>query len=391
MHSQNPSDSKKNEILIVSAEASSSLYAERLLEFWQKKGTSVHAFGIGSVRMEELGFERIGKAEDLAVVGVSEILAHLDDIKAVFHKLVEEAKRRRPKVVVLMDYPEFNLRLAKEMHALGIPVVYYISPQIWAWRKGRVKTMKKYCSQVFVVFPFEKKFYEEKGVPCEFVGHPLLDELDDKYFNNEKRLIHRRRFGIRDDQIVVGLMPGSRRKEIEHHLPIQMQVATELYRKNKNVIALVLTAPSVQKEALAEKLDGLNFPYLLRKDEPFDMIDLTDVILAASGTATLMVGLLEKPMVVIYKVSTLTAIMARLLVHGVKFFGIVNLIMEKEAVPERFQGAANLTELTRLMSRIIDEPEYRKNMIADLKELKNRLGNRGATEKVAAQLEKYFQ
>ncbi|MGE0633836.1 MAG: lipid-A-disaccharide synthase, partial [Pseudobdellovibrionaceae bacterium] len=335
-------------------------------------------------------FERFGKAEELAVVGVSEVLAHYDQIKAVFNKLVDEAKKRRPKAVVLMDYPGFNLKLAKELHTLGIPTVYYISPQVWAWKKGRVKIMKKYCTEVLVVFPFEKKFYDEKGVPCEFVGHPLLDELDEKYFQDEYRKMHRRKCGIKDDQVVVGLMPGSRKKEIEHHLPILMQVATELYRKNKNVMVAVLAAPSVEKEQLAEKLDGLNFPYMLLKSDPMDMIHLTDVVLAASGTATLMVGLLEKPMVIIYKVSAFTALMARLLVHGVKFFGIVNLIMEKEVVPERFQERANLKELTRLMSRAIEDPAYRGEVIANLRELKNRLGNRGATEKVAARLEKYF-
>lgn len=379
------------DILIVSAEASSALYAERLLELWQSQGKKVRAFGIGSNRMEELGFERLGKAEELAVFGISEVISHYDKIKFTFDLLVAEAKKRRPKVVMLMDYPGFNLRLAKEMHALGIPVVYYISPQIWAWKKGRVETVKKYCDKVLVVFPFEKAFYDEKGVPCEFVGHPLLDELQEKYFSEDYRLMHRRRCGIQDDQIVVGLMPGSRRKEIEHHLPLQIEVATELYRHNPKVKVLVMTAPSVEKDTLADKLDELRFPYMLLKDEPFEMIHLADVVLAASGTATLMVGLLEKPMVVMYRLSTLTALLAKMLVRGVKFFGIVNLIMNREVVPERFQWAANREELTRLMVRAMEDQSYRASVIADLKELKNRLGQTGATVRVAAQLETYLR
>lgn len=212
-------------VMIVAAEASSAAFAIRLLESWKKHGRNIHAFGVGSQDMENLGFERLGKSEEMAVVGAAEIISQFRLLKSVFDRLVEEAARRRPRVVIVMDYPEFNLMLSKKLHALGIPVVYYISPQIWAWRQGRVKTIRKYCRKVFLLFPFEKKFYDAHQVSSEFVGHPVLDELDPKLFDEEHRLNSRRRCGIQDSDIVLGLMPGSRRMELKQHMAIQLEVA----------------------------------------------------------------------------------------------------------------------------------------------------------------------
>ena len=207
-----------DQVLFVAAEASSVTYAQRILETWKKQGRNIHAFGVGSQDMENIGFERLGKSEEMAVVGAAEIISAYSHLKSVFDSLVAEAEKRRPKVAIVMDYPEFHLMLAKKLHALGIPVVYYISPQVWAWRKGRVKTIKKYCKKVFVLFPFEVPFYEEHGVPCEFVGHPLLDEMDDRLLNDPAYLkTHRNQCGIGDNELVLGLMPGSRRLELKQH------------------------------------------------------------------------------------------------------------------------------------------------------------------------------
>lgn len=378
-------------VLMVSAEASSALFAQRLLEHWKKTNADIHAFGVGSQAMEDLGFERLGKAEEMAVVGAAEIIEHYGELKKVFNNLVEQAAARRPQLAIVMDYPDFNLMLAKKLHALGIPVIYYISPQVWAWRKGRIKKIKKYCEKVLVLFPFEVPFYQEKGVPVEFVGHPLVDELDDKYFSPEHRKQHRNRCGIQDDDIVIGLMPGSRRLEIKQHLDLQFKVAERLYKTYPKIKILLMCAPSVEKETLQSKLEDIRFPYILQKDDPVEMIELCDVVLAASGTATLFVGLLEKPMVVMYKMKWLTGVIAKVLVRGVKFFGIVNLILGYEAVPERWQGGANVDELYRLMKRYIDDPVYKNQVINDLKKLKNQLGDRGATARVAQQVDQFLK
>lgn len=381
----------KKEVMIVAAEASSVTYAQRLIESWKAQGQDIHTFGVGSLEMEKLGFERLGKSEEMAVVGAAEIIAHYKDLKAVFNRLVEEAAKRRPRVVIVMDYPEFNLMLAKKMHALGIPVVYYISPQVWAWRQGRVKTIQKYCKKVFVLFPFEVAFYQEHNVPCEFVGHPLLDELDEKFFDPVYRKTHRNQCGIQDNEVVLGLMPGSRRLELKQHLQIQLDVARELSKKYANLKILILVAPNFSKEQIQEQLEDFRLPYILLKDEPFRMIHLCDVMLAASGTATLQVGLLQKPMVIMYRVKWLTGIFIRVMVHGTKFMGLVNLILGREVVPERFQSEANVAELTKQVDRYLADPVYMQKVTDELGQLRQHLGDKGATKRVALALEEFLQ
>jgi len=380
-----------NSVLLVAAEASSANFAQRLLEHWKNTNQDVQAFGVGSDAMEALGFERLGKSEEMAVVGVAEIIEHFGKLRSVLHALVDEALRRKPKVAIIMDYPDFNLMLAKKLKAMGIPVVYYITPQVWAWRKGRVHTIKKYCDQVFVLFPFEVPFFKDIGIKTTFVGHPLLDELDPKYWTEAYRKSHRTRYGIADDEVVVGLMPGSRRIEIRQHLDIQIEVARRLYKNYSKIRILLMCAPTVDKEKLAEKLQDVRFPYMLLKTDPFEMIHLADCILAASGTATLMVALLEKPMVVMYKFKWITGVMAKFLVRGVKFFGIVNLISGREVVPERWQGPANPDELYRLMSRYMEDPVYTEQVRQDLKKIRSQLGDKGATARVAEALKPYLE
>ncbi|QLY26805.1 lipid-A-disaccharide synthase [Bdellovibrio sp. KM01] len=380
-----------DQVLFVAAEASSVTYAQRILETWKKQGRKIHAFGVGSQDMENLGFERLGKSEEMAVVGAAEIIAAYKPLKAVFDSLVREAEKRRPKVAVVMDYPEFNLMLAKKLHAMGIPVVYYISPQVWAWRKGRVHTIKKYCKKVFVLFPFEVPFYEEHGVPVDFVGHPLLDELDERLIDDPSYLkIHRNQVGIRDDEIVLGLMPGSRRLELKQHFQIQLDAARILSKKHPNLKIVILTAPTFSKEKMQDYLEDFRLPYILLKDEPFRMIHLVDMMLVASGTATLQVGLLQKPMVIMYKMKWLTGIFARLLVRGTKYYGLVNLILGKEAVPERFQGDVTAENMAALLDRYITDAAYKASVKKDLASLRSHLGDKGATNRVVKALDEYL-
>ncbi len=381
-----------NSALIVAAEASSSLFAQRLLEVWKTKTTSSPEsyFGVGSLEMEKLGFERLGKSEEMAVVGIAEVIEHYSHLKSVFDSLVRSARERKPRVAILMDYPDFNLKLAEELKKLGIPVVYYITPQVWAWRKGRSQKIKKFCDQVFVLFPFEKKFFDQLGVPVEFVGHPLLDELDEKYLKPDYINLQRAKMGIGSEDIVIGMMPGSRRSEIKQHIGIQIEVAKKLIQSDPRIKILFLCAPTLEKEYFLSFLEEVRFPYMLLKKDPLEMICLTDLMLAASGTATLQVGLLQKPMVVMYKLKWLTGLLARLLVHGVKFFCIVNLIFDREVVPERWQGGTHPERLFELLTKYLREPEYFHQVKSDLAKLESQLGERGATKRVAHLLGGYF-
>jgi len=380
---------EKNSVLIIAAEASSVLYAQRILEKWKDQGTSIQTFGVGSREMEQLGFERLGASEDMAVVGVVEIFRHYKFLKNIFNNIVKTAEQRRPKVALLLDYPEFNMMLAKKLYALGIPVVYYISPQIWAWRQGRVHKIKKYCRKVLLLFPFEVDFYKSFDVPYEFVGHPILDEMRSDLIDSKATELRRLQCGIKKEEWVLGLMPGSRRSELKMHFAIQLNVARILLQKHSNVRILIMCAPNFSKEDLMPYLENFGLPYMLQKDEPFNMIQLTDFVLVASGTATLMVGLLQKPMVIMYRFKLLSALLAKFLVHS-KFFGLANLVLNKEAVPERFQEKANPKELANLLEKYIIDSNYYQQVKNSLGELKHHLGDRGATERVVHSLEEFL-
>ncbi len=382
-------DSRK--ILIVAAEASSCLYAQRLLQYWKKHNISVEAFGIGNRAMIDEGFDCLAKAEDLAVVGVQEVLAHWPVIKKAFYDLLDAARERRPQVVLLLDYPDFNLRLAKKLKAIGIPVVYYISPQVWAWRTGRVKIIQKYVDKMLVVFPFETDFYSRYGVQVEFVGHPLLDELNPKHFDPIAREVHRAKYAIATDDVVLALMPGSRRSEIKHHLVTQLQAAQQLLTIHPKLKVALFVAPNFSQEMAQEWLADLKVPLMLIKDEPFSMIDLADIVLCASGTATLMVGLLEKPMVIMYKMNRFSAFLAKRFVKHTSHFGLINLVLDERVVPELFQEEAEPSKLVEVLDPLVRDVNQRMIMASKLRPARHRLGSSGATQRVASALENYWR
>ena len=369
--------------MIVAGEASSALYARRLLEHWRDSGVRVKAFGVGSRDMEALGFDIIGRSEDMAVVGIVEVLKHYKEIKNVFEGLVAAVKERRPQVLLLLDYPDFNLRLAKRLKPLGIPIVYYISPQVWAWRKSRIHEIKKCVSKMLVVLPFEKEFYARHGVDVEFVGHPLLDELSSELFDPALRAQFRSRYGVQNDEIWVGIMPGSRKSELRHHLKTQISVCESLYERHPQLKFALLVAPTFSKEEVRAQLPDLSLPLTLLSGEPLSMVRLMDVILCASGTATLVVGLLKKPMVIMYKMNALTAWIARWIVKGTAHFGLINLILGKRVVPELFQSEATVDRLSQEVLKFVEDKNYRQSVVDELTKTSKLLGERGATSRVA--------
>jgi len=378
------------EIMMIAAEASSAHYALKLMQYWKSQNKDFRYFGVGSAEMEAAGFERLGKSEEMAVVGIAEIVAHYSDLKAVFNKLVEEAIKRKPKVLILMDYPDFNFMLAKKLQNQGINIIYYISPQVWAWRKGRIKKIKKYCHKVLLLFPFEVDFYRSHDVPYEFVGHPLLDELNPDLLDTNKIQGQKEKYGIKSNERLLALMPGSRRGELDQHLTVQLEVAKRLLAKHPHLRLAVLVAPTISRENMLERLEDFRSPYILLQDDPYKMISMADYVLVASGTATLMVGLLQKPMVIMYRVKWLTALIARAVIKGVKHFGLVNLIMGREVVPERMQEQATPEILFNELDRYITDQAYTGKVIADLKELPKFLGSAGATARVAGAIESYL-
>jgi lipid-A-disaccharide synthase len=378
-------------MLIIAAEASSTLYAERLISEFQKNNHNISFFGVGSKSMEELGFKRLGSSEEMAVVGFQEILAHYSEIKKVFNKVIEAVKVEKPAVILLLDYPGFNLKLAKELSSLNIPIVYYISPQIWAWKTSRITIVQKYIQKMLVLFPFEKDFYKKYSVDVEFVGHPLIDELKEDQLRPEFKEKQRALEGFTESDKVLGLMPGSRKSEIKFNFQTQIDAALILKAKHSDLKICVLVAESLNIDDLKlqiskEQLTELSWV----QKKPVEMIALTDVILCASGTATIFVGLMEKPLVIMYKMNAFTAYLAKKLVKNTPFFGMVNLILNKEVGKEFFQSEAHPKALSdELETLIYDDAKYDEKVL-ELKKLKVKLGNSGATKNVYNQLMGYF-
>ncbi len=384
-------DLAKNSILIVAGEASSAAYAARLIAEFKKQNVDVSFFGVGTKEMEKLGFERVAKAEDIAVVGLTEVFHSIGKILKAMKQVVLAAKEKKPKAAILMDLPDFNFRIGPKLKKLGIPVVYYISPQVWAWRQNRVFSMKKWVDKILVLFRFEEDFYKKRGVDAEFVGHPLLEELTPDLYAGEALLERRRRFGLADDKLVIGLMPGSRKGEIKHHLATQLQAASLLKKNHPNIEIVLLVAPTFDTNWLKSQLPQLDFTLKLIQKAPYEMISVCDLMLVASGTATLMVGLLEKPMVIMYKASPITVWVAlNFIMKMPDYFGLSNIILGKMVSKELFQSDANPENISLELAKLIISEEARKNQLTELGKLKNLLGSGTATSRVVQVVKGYL-
>jgi lipid-A-disaccharide synthase len=376
-------------VMIVAAEESSAVYAKRILEIWQRQRRQVKAFGVGNQAMENLGFERLGKAEDMAVIGIVEVLKHYKDIRKVFYDLIAEAKKRNIKFALLIDYPDFNLRLAKELKKHGIKVIYYISPTVWAWRQKRIFHIKKYVDKMLLIYPFEADFYKKHEMNHEFVGHPLLDEVNADLLSESKITTQKQRMGLESKDLLLGLMPGSRKSEIKSLLTEQIKALQLLQKRIPNLYGALLLAPSLSKQDIAPFLDGKIDNFIILQDEPFKMLQATDAVLVASGTATLVVALMQKPMVIMYKLKPLTAWLAKHLVKGIKNFGIVNIIFKEEVAKEMYQEKVNAKDLADEAYKVLFGIE-REKQIQKWKEMPALLGQAGVNERVVKALDEFF-
>ena len=373
-------------ILVIAAEASSTAYAEQVIAHLRKQDPDIKFFGVGSKAMEKNGFDCLGYAEDMAIVGFVEVVKYYSELKRIFNNIIAEAEKQRPVAVLLLDYPDFNLRLAKKLKAKGHRIFYYISPQVWAWRQSRIHQIRAYVEKVFLLFPFEVDFYKKHNVPFEFVGHPLLDGLNPDLFDQHKIELRRLKYGIKKSEVVLLLMPGSRRHEIERLFEIQLKSAEKLLIKYPQVRLVIACAPTLTKDYLAEKAGNFKSPFIMLQDEPNEMIALADIVLAASGTATLMVGLLEKPMVIMYKMNWLSGHIAMYLTRKMPHFGLPNMVLNELVVPELKQDEVNENRIAAEVEKYLIDENYRFGVIDKLKKIRNYLGFRGASEKVARHL-----
>lgn len=365
-------------ILISAGEASGDLHAAKLVKALHAIDPSIEFFGIGGDHMRAVGVDVVVDLSEISVVGVVEIIAQLKHILAALKKIRNLMRTDPPDLLVLLDCPGINLRLARTAKKLKQNVLYYISPQIWAWRQGRVKTIRRRIKKMLVIFPFEEKFYRDANVPVEYVGHPLAEEVHTS-MNKEAA---RKFFNIPANKKVITLLPGSRKGEITKLLPIHIQTAHELQKQHKEITFLLPLASSLNKEFIQTFLPN-DLDIKIITENKNDAIAMSDAAIVTSGTATLEVALLGTPMVIIYKVAPLTYFLGKLLIRGVSHIGLCNIVAEKEVVKEFIQNDATPTHIANEINQLINNQNYRDQVITNLNTIKQKLGNGGAAENAA--------
>ncbi len=366
---------KKPLILISAGEPSGEMHAGRLAAALRSR-TGAQLFGLGGPRMRVAGVELLADSSQVAVVGISEVVRRLPSVWKVYRKLADEAARRKPDLAILVDFPDFNLRLARRLHRQGVRVVYFISPQVWAWRPERVRLIRRLVSRVLCIFPFEVEFYQRAGVPVNFVGHPLVDAVR-LTMTREQFAEH---YQLDAAQPIVALLPGSRPAEIAHNFPGMLE-ACSLLARDGNCQFVVAAASGIRKESLQEHARGGPLLHIV-EGATYDALAAAECAIVSSGTATVEAALLGAPMVVVYRVSATTAFIARRMVRT-PFFSMVNLIAGRRVVPELIQEAFTPAAVAAEARRLLESAEEREIMRNDLAEVKRKLGPGGAIEKAA--------
>ena len=375
-------------VLIVAGEASGDMYAAELVTDLLGKVPpgSLQFFGCGGKRMRESGVETVVDIHRLAVLGPFEAVSHLGHLYSALRLLVNEARTRRPRLAVLVDFPDFNLRLATRLKALGIPVFYLISPQVWAWRSGRVKQMQKTIDRMMVILPFEKDFYAERGMQVDYVGHPLVDRVR----LSKSRTEFFQAYRLDDSVPTISLLPGSRIKEIHFNLPVLLDAARWLHWQ-RPVQFLLAAASSLHRSQIRKVLaENGGPPVTLVEYDTYNAVGHSDLAVVASGTATLETALLGTPLITVFKISNLTWIAGQYLVR-VPFYSLVNLIAGQQVVPELFQSDFTAERLHAEMVGLLDQPERLKHVKMALASVKKRLGSGGAIHKAAEHVLPWLQ
>jgi lipid-A-disaccharide synthase len=338
------------------------MYGAQLIAALCRRDPSLQFFGVGGQQMRDAGCDTVVDAKDLAVVGITEILSHLPKIYSLFHKLIAEADRRRPDLAVVIDSPAFNWRVARQMKRRGIPVVYYVAPQFWAWRQGRVKLLRKYVTKALVIFPFEEKFYRDRGVDATFVGHPLADVLPPAI----AREAFAARHNIDPGKPWITLMPGSRVKEVRMNLPTILDVASQLGAEYEFLLPV---APTLDRERVGASAAGQRVTLV---PEALPALFHSRAAIVASGTATVEAALMATPFVMVYRVSPLTYALGKPRIK-VPNFAMVNLIAGKEVVPELVQDRFTSENVLARLRAVLPDGVARQTMLEGLAQVKAKL------------------
>jgi lipid-A-disaccharide synthase len=364
-------------VMVSCGEASGDLYAGALATELQRLAPGTRVFGLGGPRLSESGAELVGDYRGLAVTGLTEALRVLPRSFGMLRRLRERLVHDRPDVLVAIDFPDFNFGLARSARRLGVPVVYYISPQLWAWRPGRIRTMKAIATKVLVIFPFEQEIYERAGVPVQFVGHPLIELM--RVTTDRKDLLLS--LGLDPHAPTVALLPGSRPNEVRSILPTLAAAADAIRSQIPTVQFVIARAPHLSSALFASPSPAKGIAIL--EGQADDVLNASDVVVTASGTATVQTALHERPMVIVYRLSPLTYRVGRPFVK-LDTFGMVNLVAGRRIVPELIQDDFTPSRVAEEVRPLLTDSARADQMRADLRQMRSRLGEAGASHRAAS-------
>jgi len=365
-------------ILIVAGEASGDLHGANLVDALHDLNPALLFYGVGGDKMKKVGVHAFADCADMAVVGFTEVIGKLQFIMDVRSQLKTFMAREKPALLIIIDYPDFNIPLAKAAKKMGIPVFYYISPQVWAWRKGRIKTIARIVDAMAVILPFEEELYRQADVPVKFVGHPLLDVVKTTLSKEEAK----KTFGLRPDWTTIGLLPGSRKNEADVLLPEMLKAAQILKERMKTVQFVLPLADTLPPSFVEQILQQHALEVILIRNNVYDVIHVSDLAVVASGTATLETALLETPMIIVYKVSRLSYYIGKTFIN-ISHIGLANIIAGKTIVPELIQDEANGERIAAEAMDILTRKGRLGDIKAALGKIRDKLGEPGASGRAA--------
>jgi lipid-A-disaccharide synthase len=378
----------KGSILIIAGENSGEKYGASLVQEFRKLDPSYGFFGIGGKQMAAQGVELVFSIEKLAVVGVFEVIFHLPRIKKIFDRIKKEVSLRKPSAAVLIDSPDFNLRLAKKLKRLSIPVLYYISPTVWAWREGRLRTIKKTVSRMMLIFPFEEKIYEEQGIPAVYVGHPLKERVKIDFSKEE----FKKKYELDPQKKLISLLPGSRKSEIKFHMPILAR-AIQLIKNEWDAQFILLLAESLDKDFLLGFIPAELKEIKILSEDHYEAMASSDLVLSACGTANLEAALLETPLLSFYRISPLTYFFGYKLARLAKIenFSIVNILAAEKIIPELIQRNFSPENIFAETKKILSHKELSVEMKGRFRRIRALLGEKIASRNAALELERLLK
>ena len=365
-------------VFIIAGEASGDVHGANLVKAMAAQDPSLSFRGVGGRELREAGVQLLWDAAEVAVVGLLEVARHLAVITRAFRLAVHTLRTWNPHLLILIDYPDFNLLVARQAKRRGIPVMYYISPQVWAWRPERMKTIRRRVDRMVVLFPFEETLYREAGVPVSLVGHPFIDTVTTR---------DRGELGCRlglslEGRPLVGLLPGSRKNEVRALLPVMLEAAAALAGRMPRAHFLLPLASTVRADQVRPLLAGRNLPLTVVEGKTHEAIQACEVIVAASGSVTLEAAILGTPLVIVYKVHRLSYEIGRRLIR-VKHIGLVNLVAEETVAPELIQDQVTAEGIVQEVMGILEDPGRRAWIRSKLEEVRRRLGSPGASLRAA--------